>query len=44
MSGYLFELLLALENLDEDELEYVSVWIEYTLQKKDTLSTQPQKD
>lgn len=38
MSGYLFEILLALENLDEKELEYVNVWTEYTLQKKEALS------
>lgn len=42
MSGYLFELLLALENLDENELEYVNVWIEYNLRKKEVLSNQTQ--
>lgn len=40
MSGYLMEILLALENLDEKELEYISVWTEYTLQKKEALSAQ----
>jgi hypothetical protein len=40
MSGYLMEILLALENLDEKELEYVNVWTEYTLQKKEALSAQ----
>lgn len=44
MKDKLFELLRTVEELEEDELNYLSVWIEYNQQKREALSTQPQTE
>lgn len=35
MDSKLFKLLLIIEELEKHELDYLSVWIEYNLQKKE---------
>lgn len=40
MNENMLKLLLMVENMTEKELEYLSVWIEYNLQKKEALSNQ----
>lgn len=42
MNENLFRLLILIEGLSEKELEYLNVWIEYNLQKKEALSAQNQ--
>ena len=42
MSEGLFGLLVAIENMSNEELKYLNVWIEYNLQKKEALEAPPQ--
>ena len=44
MNDKLFELLKTIETLDDKELSYLCVWIEYNQQKREALSTQPQTE
>ena len=38
MDENMFQLLLLVENMTEEQLKYLNVWIEYNLQKKEALS------
>ena len=43
MDESMFGLLLAIENLTDEELKYVNVWIEYNLQKREVPSIPSRK-